>query len=200
MMNNNKPKPRNGKRSHNSGLAALLNRKNPNSLNAKLFGGTYRTSPDPRSTVDRPWNQVVLSFNTSTNGNIAISTISGAFNAQVGAGADTPIMEFRLKSLRAWEKSGANLAVTIKDLLGTDDHHTQHDQPGRNHWACASLVWAASQTNNTFPSTSTEIIATLETNVETPNITIHCNILWRFANNPVPTAQNIVIDSKTITQ
>lgn len=188
-MNRKSPKPRNGKRSQQSGLSALLNRNNPNSLNAKLFGGTYRTSADPRSTVDRPWNQVTLSFKANA-GNITVATISAAFNAQVGSGDLTPAMEFRFKSLRAWELSGGDIGVTIKDFLGNDDHHTQHDEPGRNHWACVSLVWAASQTNNTYPSTSADVIAIGTSNATTPNITYHVNILWRFGGNPAPTIRD----------
>lgn len=154
-----------------------------------LRGNTFRVNPDPTSTVDRPWNSVVLSFNSASPGNIPVTVVRDAFRTQVGAGTTTPAIEFRFIQLRAWELTGANLGVQIFDLdtASTQPHRTQHDEPGRNHWATCGLQWAVSQQVNTFDDASTTNIATVFTSVSAPSILIHLHILWRFAGAPAPT-------------
>jgi len=157
-------------------------------FSSTLRGNTFRVNPDPTSTVDRPWNSVVLSFSTTTGGNIPVTTVRDAFHAQVGAGFSTPVMEFRFLQFRAWELSGQNLAVQIFDLdNGTQPHRTQHDEPGRNHWATCGLQWAVNQQMNTFEDSNQTIIATLQSSGEEINALVHLHILWRFAGPPAPT-------------
>lgn len=157
-------------------------------FSSTLRGNTFRVNPDPTSTVDRPWNSVVLSFSTTTGGNIPVTTVRDAFRAQVGAGTTTPALEYRFLQFRAWELSGQNLAVQIFDLdNGTQPHRTQHDEPGRNHWATCGLQWAVSQQMNTFEDSSATIIATLQSNATTINALVHLHILWRFSGPPAPT-------------
>lgn len=154
-----------------------------------LRGNTFRVNPDPTSTVDRPWNSVVLSFNTTASGNITVAVVRDAFRTQVGSGTTTPAMEFRFIQLRSWELSGSNLGVQIYDLDASviQPHRTQHDEPGRNHWATCGLQWAVSQQVNTFDDSSTTNIASVFTNVAAGNILIHLHLLWRFSGTPVPT-------------
>lgn len=157
-------------------------------LSSTLRGGTFRVNPDPTSTVDRPWNSVVLSFSTATIGTIPVTTVRDAFRAQVGAGTTTLALEFRFLQLRAWELSGQNLAVQIFDLdNGTQPHRTQHDEPGRNHWATCGLQWSVSQQMNTFDDSSQTLIASIQSTGTTINALIHMHILWRFAGQPAPT-------------
>lgn len=165
-------------------------------MNSTLRGNTFRVNPDPTSTVDRPWNSVVLSFSTTTTGLIPVTTVRDAFRAQVGAGTNTPAMEFRFLQLRAWELSGLNLAVQIFDLdAATQPHRSQHDEPGRNHWATCGLQWAVSQQTNTFDDSSTTNIAQLQSSGTTINGLIHLHILWRFAGAPQPTKMSNLIPS-----
>jgi len=162
-----------------------------------LRGNTFRVNPDPTSTVDRPWNSVVLSFNAAAAGNLPVTVVRDAFRAQVGAGSTTPAIEFRFIQLRSWELSGANLGVQIFDLdpSSAQPHRTQHDEPGRNHWATCGLQWAVSQQVNTFDDSSTTNIASIFTSADTPNILIHLHILWRFSGTPAPTKMLDLIPS-----
>jgi hypothetical protein len=158
-------------------------------MNSILRGNTFRVNPDPPSTVDRPWNSVVLSFNAAAAGNISVTVVRDAFRAQVGAGTTTPAIEFRFIQLRAWELSGANLGVQIYDLDSSsfEPHRTQHDEPGRNHWATCGLQWAVNQQMNTFDDSSLTNIAAVSTSATTANILVHLHILWRFSGTPAPT-------------
>lgn len=155
----------------------------------RLSGATFRVNPDPTSTVDRPWNQCVLAFTSTTTGNIPVSVVNTAFQTQVGAGTMTPALDFRFMQLRAWELSGANLAVQIYDLetQTSDPHRTQHDEPGRNHWATCGLQWANPQQMVTFASTSSTNIATIASSATTVQVLIHLHIMWRFTGPPKPT-------------
>jgi len=165
------------------------NRRIPNkAISSTLRGNTFRVNPDPTSTVDRPWNSVVLSFSTAAAGTIPVTTVRDAFRTQVGAGTTTPAMEFRFLQFRAWELSGQNLAVQIFDLdNGTQPHRTQHDEPGRNHWATVGLQWSVSQQMNTFDDSSQTLIATIQSNATTINALVHLHIMWRFMGAPAPT-------------
>jgi len=97
-------------------------------------------------------------------------------------------MEFRFLQFRAWELSGQNLAVQIFDLdNGTQPHRTQHDEPGRNHWATVGLQWSVSQQMNTFDDSSQTVIATIQSNASTINALVHLHIMWRFMGAPAPT-------------
>jgi hypothetical protein len=131
----------------------------------------------------------VLSFNATTPGNIPVTVVRDAFRTQVGSGTTTPTIEFRFLQLRAWELTGSNLGVQIFDLdiNLAQPHRTQHDEPGRNHWATCGLQWAVSQQVNTFPDGDTTNIASVFSSGTAVNILIHIHILWRFAGNPAPT-------------
>lgn len=184
MVSNNN---RTNKKRNNRG--SRFSRRIPKRVfSSTLRGNTFRVNPDPTSTVDRPWNSVVLSFSVTTGGNLPVTTVRDAFRAQVGSGTTTPALEFRFLQFRAWELSGQNLAVQIYDLdNGTQPHRTQHDEPGRNHWATCGLQWAVNQQMFTFADTSATVIATLESTGTTINALVHLHILWRFQGNPAPT-------------
>lgn len=157
-------------------------------LKNEMLGGSHKVRPDPPSTVDRPWNSVVLSFKVVNSGNLLHSTIVNAFNAQVGAGTNTPSMEFRYQSLRAWDLGGGSLAVQINDLVNANPHHSQHDQPGRNHWSAVALEWSNVQRQLTV-GTGTTIIGSVFSDASATDVEIHLHLLWRFAGMPAPTSQ-----------
>jgi len=192
MINNNRGnRPRRNRRSRTKG-ANGQSRRGTTNMNSILRGSTFRVNPDPTSTVDRLWNSVVLAFSTGTTGNIPVTTVRDAFRAQVGAGSNTPAMEFRFLQLRAWELSGLNLAVQIFDLdANVQPHRTQHDEPGRNHWATCGLQWSVSQQTNTFDDSNTTNIAVISSSSTDVNVLIHLHILWRFAGQPAPTLSSI---------
>lgn len=178
---------RTNKKRNNRGTRRL--RRVPNKvISSTLRGNTFRVNPDPTSTVDRPWNSVVLSFSTASAGIIPVTTVRDAFRTQVGAGTTTPALEFRFLQFRAWELTGQNLGVQIFDLdAGAQPHRTQHDEPGRNHWATCGLQWSVNQQMNTFEDSSQQTIATVSTSGTAVNVLIHLHILWRFYGSPSPT-------------
>jgi hypothetical protein len=93
--------------------------------------------------------------------------------------------------LRAWETTGANLASTIKDLTNGNDHHTMHDEPGRNHWSCVGLLWSSTQQQITLDDASTSIVATVVSSSDAAQAVLHFHIQWRFAGRPQPTASSV---------
>lgn len=146
---------------------------------------------DPTVTVDRPWNQVVLAFTVTTPGSVTIGAITTAFNAQVGAGTVTPTMDFRFRRVTAWETSGANLGLQINDLVqaDVDPFRTAHDEPGRNHWACCSLMWSSAGSSAVFTSATagTGNILSVLSSGSSASILVHLELLWRFSGAVAPT-------------
>jgi len=140
--------------------------------------------------VDRPWNTVVVSVPVIASGDLSVGIVYTAFNAQVADG-NGPSVDFRFRELRAWELSGGNLGVEIYDLANVaanaaEPIRTQHDEPGRNHWASVGLRWPASAANNVYHATSTNsVIANIETSGN--NTLVHVHLLWRFTGTPRPT-------------
>jgi hypothetical protein len=115
----------------------------------------------------------------------------------VGAGTVTPALEFRFLQFRAWELSGANLAVQINDLAGQEVHRSQHDEPGRNHWATCGLQWAVDKQTNTFDDNANTVIATVSSSADNVNVLVHLHMLWRFQGTPAPVLNSITPVSLT---
>lgn len=169
-------------------------RSNLRILRNDMNGRSLQIGQDPTATVDRPWNNVVVSLTAITNGNLTVGTLSNAFNSQVGAGTNTPSMEFRVRELRAWETTGSNIAATILDLVSSNDHRTQHDEPGRNHWASVGLQWSNPQQQLTITSSDVnKILAKINSSNATIAAVLHVHIQWRFGGSPVPTLNDIVV-------
>jgi hypothetical protein len=108
-------------------------------------------------------------------------------------------LEFRFLQLRAWELSGANLAVQINDLAGAEVHRSQHDEPGRNHWATCGLQWAVDKQTNTFDDNASTIIATVSSSADDVNVLVHLHMLWRFQGQPAPVLNPVQPKSVTYT-
>lgn len=160
-------------------------------LKQNMNGASLKINQDPTATVDRPWNNVVVSLNAGTGGTIPYTVLQTAFATQVGSDSNTPTMEFRFKELRAWEVSGANLAATIRDLTSSTgaDHRTQHDEPGRNHWSAVGLKWSNAQQQISKYGTDTGVFATIASSATAISAIVHVHVLWRFAGAPAPTVE-----------
>jgi len=174
----------------NSTQQTLVTRTQLNSIKRQLYGAVLKGSPDPSTTVDRPWNSVVLSFQITTPGNVIQSAISSAFNTQVGSGSTTPVIEFRYRDVRVWETSGANVGLTLYDLVNADvdPYRSAHDEPGRNHWAHAGAMWSVADTAAVFAGgTSPTPIFAISSSATAVTITAHVSIYWRFAGTTAPT-------------
>lgn len=159
-------------------------------LSNSLHGASLRARADPPAIVDRPWNTVTLTLPLAAAGNITVALINAAFNTQVGAGTATPALLYRFKEVRAWELSGADIALGLYDFdratLG-EVIRTQQDQPGRNHWARVASMWSVTQQNDVVPSMdTTRDIFFLASSAATVNIRVHLNLLWRFAGASQP--------------
>jgi hypothetical protein len=156
-----------------------------------MNGFSYKINQDPTATVDKPWNNVVVSFTTAGVGTIPVTTVRDAFLAQLTNGSATISgnLEFQFRELRAWELAGNNVGAVINDLTTGEPHHTMHDEPGRNHWAAVGLKWANSQQLITRSSNSTQVVATVSSSgVQNATILVHVQIRWRFAGGPAPTS------------
>lgn len=164
-------------------------------LSEKFNGSSKKTNPDPSSTVDRPWNSVVLAINATSPGVVTVANLAPVLRSQLALPTGGSL-ELRFQSLKAWDLTGGRLGVSIFDFEG-QTHRTQHDEPGRNHWASCSLVWSSALTANTLPETVTVAVFQYSTSTTaTPLSTLfHIHLLWRFAGQPVSSGETATIEN-----
>jgi len=167
-------------------------------LRRQLHGASLRVPADPPSTVDRPWNSAVLVMPLTTLGNISISTVNTAFTNQIGDFSATPGILYRFLEVRAWELSGADIALSLFDFVAGGDSsgiRTQHDQSGRNHWARVGCAWPTTQQNDVCLSmNTTKNLFILESGASSPNVRAHLHLLWRFSGTPQPEKRQASLD------
>lgn len=162
-------------------------------LRRQLHGASLRIPADPPSTVDRPWNSAVLVMPLTTLGNVTVELVTSAFQTQIAA-VTTPGVLFRFLQVRAWELSGADISLSLLDLGSGGDTlaiRTQHDQPGRNHWARVGEMWPTTQQNDVVASTnSTRNLFVLQSGATSANVRVHLHILWRYSGTASPQIGN----------
>lgn len=159
-------------------------------LRRELHGASMRVRADPPATVDRPWNSAVITMPLSTLGNVTVALVNSAFNDQIGSITTTPGILYRFQQVRAWELSGADISLSILDFGNGGDTaaiRTQHDQSGRNHWACVAEMWPITQQNDVVLSTNTtRNLFVLESGATTANVRVHLHLLWRVSGTAQP--------------
>eukprot|EP00581_Thalassiosira_minuscula_P036802 CAMPEP_0184443734 /NCGR_PEP_ID=MMETSP0740-20130409/707_1 /TAXON_ID=385413 /ORGANISM="Thalassiosira miniscula, Strain CCMP1093" /LENGTH=214 /DNA_ID=CAMNT_0026812155 /DNA_START=71 /DNA_END=715 /DNA_ORIENTATION=+ len=191
-----RPSLRNTRRNRPNSRPVSTNISQVRGLRTKLNGSSLRVRPDPTPVVDRPWNNITLSFRSENSGTLSLKTITDAFNRQAFAGiANSLPLEFRLQQMRLWELEGGALSVEIYDLNGAAETiSSQKDVAGRNHWSSVGFMWPIASTNNTLPSSSTTLpIAYIAADSSSPDIEIHVKLLWRVAGPTVTSFNELVI-------
>lgn len=167
-------------------------------LRNQLNGVSIKPNPDPPTTVDRPWNNLVVAFDVTAPGNITVGQVITALRAQALAGTTSIPIEVRLMEVRAWELTGANLGLQIFSCTqpttsGVSAVKTEHDQPGRNHWACCGMSWPKSHQSEPLGSNQLDaVVLGLSTVAATADIRVHLSLVWRTQEVPVPTALAVI--------
>lgn len=163
------------------------------SVRRDMNGFSRTPNPDPPTTVDRPWNSCTVVLDLTAPGNITVGTVITGLRTQVLNGVDTPPLEVRLRAIHVWELGGANVALEAYSLTqpttsGVSAVLTQHDEPGRNHWACCSLVWPRSHQMESLGSNQLDaVVAAVRTAAVTAFLRVHVTLTWRTEQSVVPT-------------
>jgi hypothetical protein len=138
----------------------------------------------------------------STLGNVSIATVNDAFTNQIASATVQPGILYRFLQVRAWELSGADIALSIFDFQAGGDTsavRTQHDQSGRNHWARVGCAWPTTQQNDVCLSVNTtKNLFLIESGATSPNVRVHLHLLWRNVGTPQPEKAQASLDFSKI--
>jgi hypothetical protein len=145
--------------------------------------------------VDRPWNNIVLAFDFTAPTLLTVGDIIAQLRTQALAEYTVPL-SVRLYEARVWELTGANVALEIYSctqptISAVTAVLTEHDQPGRNHWACCGLVWPKSHQQEPLGANQLgAVVIGINTVAATSTLRLHLKLAWRAEQQSLPTRLN----------
>jgi len=186
-------------RSRKTGGATLINqrRRTSNSVKAvksSLSGGKLSVNPDPGSTVEIPWNNLVLLFNTTSTGSKPVFTIDSQAISEaicIQLGFPKLPLEFRLFMIKSWAQSGGSIGVRIFDTITPGGNNTLvdllatiKDHPGMNHLAAVGYKFSSTYSHVPLSATNNQKVFEIETHKSTlpdeeGNSFNHLHLVWR---------------------
>jgi hypothetical protein len=146
-----------------------------------LTGGQIRVGADPPSFVQRPWNNLMVRWE-STAASTAINPLDvQLLLEQQLSGVSTPSVltyDLRIREARAWGSTDESdrLWVDFYDLQGVGDDPLSQltDFPGKNTRAKLGYKWPVSSQNVVLSTTETKDIIRGNFDV------LYLNVLWRL--------------------
>lgn len=147
---------------------------------------------DPTPIVTRPWWSVTLAFQSATTGPtlFTLHNLVTALENQTGIPPATPTArpyEFRIRAVRVWETTGANVVLVPINLGSAGGSENQYqvltDVAARNHWASVGFKWPSADVDQALnTSTASSAVFAIDS---IGDYTIHVDILFRFVSDLV---------------
>lgn len=182
-----------------SSVAALSRRMN--SIQSTINGRVFSPSPDPRTFVASPWNQltVALKYLGSEEGNtravLTATDLGSDILVQLGFALTTAI-QFRIDSYRLWANSDTSYMtdfnVDIYDVVNTNatDNNSRilqtiSDLSGKLTFAKVGYVLPKAQQSTVLNATNTQYLI----GMDLPPLTqceLYVRLMWRHTPTMLP--------------